>query len=139
MAMLSQPAFGPKLSIGLILGGTLITVWTLVWRFTLGPETLSPTERFLFTGTLLTGLTLLLVGFFLGQIGRAARKAELPPAEATRAEAVINETAAAHPPAVVSNVGAVPAAGGVAPAAVPPGVAPAAVSRPVAAPAAAVQ
>ncbi|QEL15287.1 hypothetical protein [Limnoglobus roseus] len=107
MAMLTQPAFGPKLSIGLILAGTLMDVWTLVWRFTLGGDELTPTSRFFFYGTLLTGITLLLVGLFLGHIGRAARKAEMPPAEITTAEAAINQTAAAHPPAVVSNMGGV--------------------------------
>ncbi|QEL14054.1 hypothetical protein [Limnoglobus roseus] len=105
MALLSQPAFGPKLSIGLILLGTLMDVWALVWRFTLGGDELTPMSRFFFTGILLTGVTLLLVGVFLGQIGRAARKAELPPADVTGAEVAINQTAAAHPPAVVSPAG----------------------------------
>lgn len=127
MAMLSQPAFGPKLSIGLILAGTLIDVWTLVWRFTLGGEELTPLGRFFFYGTLLTGVTFLLVGFFLGQIGRAARKAEIPPAEVTATEAAIEQTAAAHPPAVVAGAGALPrnaVAQNVTPTAVPPGMVP---------------
>lgn len=129
MSMMSQPAFGPKLSIGLILLGTLMDVWTLVWRFTLGGEELTPTGKFFFYGTLLTGITFLLVGFFLGQIGRAARKAEIPPAEVTATEAAINQTAAAHPPAVVPAVGTatrtvVPQ--NVVPTNPPPGLAPAA-------------
>lgn len=126
MAMLSQPAFGPKLSIGLILAGTLIDVWTLVWRFTLGGEELTPFGRFFFYGTLLTGVTFLLVGFFLGHIGRAARKAEIPPAEVTATEAAIEQTAAAHPPAVVAGA-AVPRAAvaqNVVPPTPPPGLAP---------------
>lgn len=104
MPMLSQPAFGPKLSIGFITGGTLIDVWTLVWRYTLmrGQE-LTPNQQFMFWGLLLTGATFLIIGIFLGQIGRAARKAEMPPVgEGTQAEATIQATAAAHPPAVAA-------------------------------------
>ena len=104
MAMLSQPAFGPKLSIGLIIIGALMDVWTLVWRFTLAQTPLSPTADFWYLGFLLTGITFLLVGFFLGQIGRAARNAELPPAEAIRAEATIKATEAAHPAPVVPGL-----------------------------------
>jgi hypothetical protein len=103
MPLLSQPAFGPKLSIGLILGGSLIDIWTLVWRVTLGPDTLSGSERFWYLGFLLTGAILLIVGLMIGQIGRAARKAELPPAEAASAEAQIQNTAAMHPPVVQTN------------------------------------
>jgi hypothetical protein len=109
MAMLSQPAFGPKLSIGLIIVGALMDVWALVWRFTLAPEPLTPTARFWYFGFLLTGFTFLLVGFFLGQIGRAARNAELPPPEATAAEAAIQQTGAANPPPVAPAMpGAIP-------------------------------
>ena len=104
MAMLSEPAFGPKLSIGLIILGALMDVWTLVWRFTLAPEPLSQNARFWYLGFLFTGFTFLFVGFFLGRIGRAARKAELPPAETTTAEAAIQKTAAEHPPAVVPGI-----------------------------------
>lgn len=104
MAMLSEPSFGPKLSIGLIILGALMDVWTLVWRFTLAPEPLEPSARFWYLGFLLTGLTFLFVGFFLGQIGRAARKAELPPAEYAPAEAAIQQTAAANPPPIVPGL-----------------------------------
>ena len=38
----------------------------------------------------------------LGPLGRQARRAELPPADATPAEATIQQTAAAHPPAVAA-------------------------------------
>lgn len=102
--MLSEPAFGPKLSIGLIIAGALLDVWTLVWRFTLAGDPLTPSARFWYLGFLFTGLTFLFVGFFLGRIGRAARKAELPPPETVAAEATIQQTAAAHPPAIVPGV-----------------------------------
>ena len=93
MPILSQPAFGPKLSIAFITGGALIDVWDLVWRYTVAPPELSPTQKFMFWGLLLTGATFLVIGAFLGSIGRAARKAELPPTdETTRAEAAVRRT-----------------------------------------------
>src|SRR5262245_18820324 len=94
MPILSQPAFGPKLAIGFITGGTLIDVWALVWRYTIAPSTLSANQQFWYSGLLLTGLTFLVIGAFLGSIGRAARKAELPPTdETTQAEAAIQNQA----------------------------------------------
>jgi hypothetical protein len=125
MPILSQPAFGPKLSIGFITGGALIDVWDLTWFFTIADHPLSPPQQFVFWGLLLTGATFLVIGFFLGSIGRAARKAELPPTEATtRAEAAVQAAAAANPavaPAVVA-----PGMVGVAPVMPSPGVVPAA-------------
>jgi hypothetical protein len=103
MALLTQPAFGPKLSIGLILGGALLDIWTLVWRYTLAGDPLTEGQRFWYLGLLLTGITLLVVGLFLGQIGRAARKAELPPPEAQTQEAAIQQTAAANPAPAVNG------------------------------------
>ena len=105
MPILSQPAFGPKLAIGFITGGALIDAWTLVWRYTLAPDVLNSVQQFWFYGLLLTGLTFLVIGAFLGSIGRAARKAELPPTpETTRAEANIQGTAAATPHPVAPGV-----------------------------------
>ena len=113
MSLLTQPAFGPKLSISFITGGTLLDVWTLVWRFTVGGEELSPVGRFWFYGLLLTGVTFLVIGLLLGQIGRAARKAELPPTDETvRAEEHIQSNAVAVNPALANamaaNVGVAP-------------------------------
>jgi hypothetical protein len=109
MPILSQPAFGPKLAIGFITGGVLIDVWTLAWRYTIAPEILNPVQQFWFTGLLLSGLTFVVIGAFLGSIGRAARKAELPPTpETTRAEANIQGTAAATPHPVAPGVAVAP-------------------------------
>src|SRR4051812_1551108 len=83
MPILSQPAFGPKLSIAFITGGALIDVWDLVWFYTLAHHPLEPTQQFMFWGLLLTGVTFLIIGAFLGSIGRAARAAELPPTDET--------------------------------------------------------
>lgn len=113
MPIMTQPAFGPKLSIAFITGGALIDVWDLVWYFTIAEHPLSPPARFMFWGLLLTGVTFLLIGFFLGSIGRAARKAEMPPtSEAVRAETAVQTAAAANPavaPAVVAPAVAAPA------------------------------
>ena len=117
MPILSQPAFGPKLSIAFITGGALIDVWVLVWRYTVAPPELSPTQRFMFWGLLLTGITFLTIGVFLGSIGRAARKAELPPTdETTRAEANVQAAAAANPHPAVAGAMIAPGAMGVPPA-----------------------
>lgn len=116
MPILTQPAFGPKLSIGFITAGALLDVWVLVWRYTIAPSDLSPNQQFLFWGLLLTGVTFLTIGAFLGQIGRAARKAEMPPTESTvRAETAVQAAAAANPAGAVVVPGAAP----VQPAAVP--------------------
>ncbi len=63
--------------------GTLITVWTLVYWVLKSPATQS--GHFWVVGFFLTGLSFLLIGLMLGKIGRAARAAELPPAEVTPA------------------------------------------------------
>jgi hypothetical protein len=102
--MLTQPAFGPRTALMYVTGGALIDVWTLVWYFTRDHQ-LTNTQWFWVSGFFLTGLTLIILGLVLGPLGRAARRAELPPPEATGAEAGIQGTAAAHPPAVVAAPG----------------------------------
>lgn len=122
MPILTQPAFGPKVALGYVTAGMLIDVWTLVWYFTRDYD-LSRSQQFWVIGLVLTGLTFIILGLFLGPLGRQARRAELPPPEETRAEAAIQRTAAANPPAVAG-------------AAVSPGmpVAPAAPAAPLAPP-----
>ena len=118
MPILSQPSFGPKLAIGFITGGALLDVWVLVWRYTIAPETLTPSMRFWYYGLLLTGVTFMVIGALIGSIGRSARKAELPPDDETvRAEARVQERAAAN-------------AAGASPAAPPPAAAPPAAPAP---------
>ncbi|MBX9622686.1 MAG: hypothetical protein K2X82_02620 [Gemmataceae bacterium] len=126
MPIMSQPAFGPKLSIGFITGGALFIVWTLVWRYTIkSGQDLTPNEQFFFYGVLLTGATILTIGAFLGSIGRAARKVELPPTdETTRAEANVQAGAAANPNPGVAGAVMAPGMAGVAPAAAGMPVAP---------------
>jgi len=105
MPILTQPAFGPKVALAYVTSGMLIDVWTLVWYFTRDYE-LSRTQQFWVIGLVLTGLTFILLGLLLGPLGRQARRAELPPVDATRAEAAIQQTAAAHPPAVAAPMAA---------------------------------
>jgi hypothetical protein len=114
MPILTRPAFGPAVALAYVTGGTLLCVWTLVWYFTRNHE-LSRAQWFWVSGFFLTGSTFVILGLVLGPLGRAARQAELPPQEVTRPEATIQQTAAAHPPAVAANVGAgaaAPAANG---------------------------
>ena len=110
MAILSNPAFGPRTAIGYITGGLLLVVWTVVYYFAfVRPEgAISNMTWFWLIGLAMTGVVLILLGAFLGPIGRMARQSELPPAEAIQAEAAIQQTAAAHPaPVVAGTAGAV--------------------------------
>jgi hypothetical protein len=110
MPILTQPSFGPRTALMYVTGGTLLDVWTLVWYFTREHE-LTRSEQFWVIGLCLTGLTFVVLGLLLGPLGRSARQAELPPAEAMRAEAAIQQTAAANPPAVAAGAHAAGVAG----------------------------
>lgn len=84
MAILSNPSWSSRLAVGYITGGALIDVWCLIWYSWLKahpPE--SDASYYWCLGLALTGLTLVVIGFALGRIGRSAREAELPPKEAT--------------------------------------------------------
>lgn len=119
MAMLSKPAFGPRVALIYVTLGALIDVWTAVYYFSFvrNHETNERTW-FWIAGLFLTGITLVILGLVLGPLGRAARKAELPPTEVTAAEARVQQTAAANP-ALVVQPGVAPAQP-VPPAAAPP-------------------
>jgi hypothetical protein len=97
--MLTQPAFGPRVALAYVTLGSLLDVWTLVWYHT-RESALTTTQQFWVVGLALTGLTFVVLGLLLGRLGRSAREAELPPAEAFQAEATIEHAAAANPPAV---------------------------------------
>lgn len=104
MPILTHPAFGPRTAIIYITAGAMIDVWTIVWYWAFGRgEVLSDNTRFWLWGFFLTGLTLIIIGAFLGRIGRAARKVEMPPSEAINAEASIQATAAANPTPVITT------------------------------------
>lgn len=104
MAILSHPAFGPRTALAYITVGSLMDVWTAVWYFAFirgSNHTISDTTWFWLLGLFLTGLTLIILGMALGPIGQAARRAEMPPAEAANAEAAVQQIAAANPAPVV--------------------------------------
>lgn len=79
--------------------GTLFTIWTLVtWAFN-PPD--SRDGYYWIVGFLLTGLALLLIGLFLGQIGRVTQQAGLPPKEVTPAAVESETIAASRTPLIV--------------------------------------
>jgi hypothetical protein len=122
MPILTKPSFGPRTSIIYITAGALVDVWVAVWYFAFARgegESLSRTTQFWLLGLFLTGLTLIIIGAFLGTIGRAARKVEMPPPSAVNKEAMIQQTAAANPPVTMAPM---------------PGTAPPAMPAPVRAP-----
>jgi RsiW-degrading membrane proteinase PrsW (M82 family) len=62
-----------------ITAGAFVVIWTVVWYVYLNnnpPET--NTVFYWATGFLMTGLTMILIGFGLGRISRAAQGADLP-------------------------------------------------------------
>ena len=124
MPILSNPAFGPRTALAYVTGGTLLCVWTLVWYCTRDFE-MSHTQWFWVAGFFLSGITFLFLGLTLGPLGRAARQAEMPPAEAVHAEAAIQQTAAEHMPVMVAVA---PVTNAPAPPAVPVPAAPVQVS-----------
>ena len=107
MPILTRPAFGPVTALAYVTFGTLLCVWTLVWYFTRDYE-LTHSQWFWLAGLFFSGLTFLFLGLVLGRLGRAARQAELPPQEATGAEAAIQATAAAHQPVVAPGAMSMP-------------------------------
>jgi hypothetical protein len=103
MPVLSKPSAAAFTSLTYITLGALIDVWSVIWYVYLTNTGQSPNDPVWYWcyGFLLTGLALRVIGFGLGQIGRAARHAELPPMEVTAQEAKVEQTAAARAPMVV--------------------------------------
>src|SRR4051812_49672147 len=77
MPLLSKPTSAAGAAVAYITVGTLMMVWTAVWYYTHRP--LENTQIFWIAGFFFTGLTLTIIGITIGRIGRAARRAELPP------------------------------------------------------------
>lgn len=107
MRLLTQPSGAFPIALVYITIGTLIDIWTIVAMIYFPPE--SSWGKFLMWGCLISGAALLLIGLFLGQIGRAARNAELPPSEVTPEVASSEQKAAENPPPVVATTSAAPA------------------------------
>jgi hypothetical protein len=108
MPLMSKPSSAPRTALFYITTGALLVVWSTTWYFLLTPDT-NP-KRFLDAGMFMTGVVLLVIGFGLGHLGRMARQAELPPKEATAAEAKIDQNAAARGAAPPGTTGTPPVA-----------------------------
>ena len=91
MAILSRPSSAPGTSLTYITIGSLTAIWSVVWYWGFQP---SRSWSFVCFGLFVTGLVFLLIGFTIGQIGRAARTAELPPSEVTPAAVQAHQAAA---------------------------------------------
>jgi hypothetical protein len=110
MPILSKPSSAARTSLVYITVGTLTVVWTVVWFIYLqrNPPDRESTFYWCF-GFMISGFALLIIGLAVGQIGRSARHAELPPPEVTPAEANAEQTAAARAPMVAPANPAMPA------------------------------
>ena len=111
MPLLSHPSFAPKTAIWYITSGAILDVWTAVWYWLFLRPDPEPGRWHLFfvISLFFTGIVLIVLGLALGPIGRSARKAELPPAEATPAEARIQQQGVVPPGATPVQPGALAA------------------------------
>ena len=101
MPIMTKPSVETGISIGFITGGTLTAIWSGIWYSYLRNH--APDDSgwyYVCTGLFLSGLVLVLIGVTIGHIGRAARRAEIPPAEVTQAVANVDQNAAARAPMV---------------------------------------
>jgi hypothetical protein len=99
MPLMSQPSSAAKTSLAYITIGSLMLVWTAIWYWYLhaNPEGVAVRTWYICYGLLATGAVVLAIGLAVGQIGRQARHAELPPPEIENQEARIDQAAAARP------------------------------------------
>jgi hypothetical protein len=119
----SKPSASARLSIFYITLGALMGVWTVLYYvFYLVPRVpdRGSSPYFWCYGFFFTGLTLMAIGFAVGQIGRAARHAEVPPPPLDAARPVVPAPQPAVP-APGTPVAVVPTA---APAGIPVAAAP---------------
>jgi hypothetical protein len=80
MPLTTQPSPATRTALTYITVGSLMVVWSGLWYWYLWhnpPET--SLVWYLCTGLMLTGITLVVIGLGLGQIGWSARHADLPP------------------------------------------------------------
>jgi hypothetical protein len=79
MWLLSQASAAARTALIYITAGALIVIWTGVWYVYLHNNPPEANNVYYWIGGMLaSGLTLLLIGFGIGKIGRAARHADAP-------------------------------------------------------------
>jgi hypothetical protein len=120
MPVLSKPSPAARTALMYITVGTLMVIWTVIWHFYLRnypPDTDVP--HYYCYGFMVSGIALAVIGLAVGQIGRSARHAELPPPEVTPIEAQIDQIAAARAPMITTINPAAPAVNAPGPMAVP--------------------
>jgi hypothetical protein len=80
MPLATQPSPATRTALTYLTVGALMVVWSGLWFWYLWHhQAESDLVYYICTGLLLTGLTLIVIGLGLGQIGWAARHADLPP------------------------------------------------------------
>ena len=80
MPIMSKPSSSAFTSLAYITVGALMIIWTgIEYMYLKNATEPSLSSLYWCDGFMLTGITLLVIGLALGRIGRAARKAELPP------------------------------------------------------------
>jgi hypothetical protein len=80
-----QPSSAARTSLIYITFGAISVIWTGVWYIYLHNNPPDETSVYYWCGGfLVTGLTLMLIGFMVGQIGRSARHADIAPQEVTQ-------------------------------------------------------
>ncbi len=75
----AKPSIAARLAIYYITIGALLDVWSAIYYAFYLRTAESDHRTFWCAGFFFTGLTLTIIGFTLGRIGRAARHADLPP------------------------------------------------------------
>jgi hypothetical protein len=92
--IMSKPSKAAHMAIVFVTVGALLMVWSGVWYAWMAnhkpPESDAPhsdAPMYICYGIFLSGLTLFIIGFALGRIGRAGRRAELPPEVSTTSTA----------------------------------------------------
>jgi hypothetical protein len=98
MALLSKSP-SPFIALGYVTLGALIEAWSLIWYLWMNRNPAEHESAYFYCyGLLATGAILFCLGLSFGVIGRAARQAELPPAEVTPAVAQATQNMAARAP-----------------------------------------
>lgn len=111
MWLISQLSSAARMALVYITIGALTVIWTGVWfTFVVNNRPESQGVYYWIAGFFITGLTLIAIGLGVGQIGRSAKTADAPPAQAV-----------VQPTATVPGTPVVPA--GMVPAATVPGTA----------------